>query len=90
MMGRERIGSLTTAEDFEAWLQKWLNAYCNSTTRSMSDEQARYPLREGVVRVKDVPGKPGTYSCNVHLCPQYQFDEVAAAFRLVTELAPAA
>jgi len=71
-------------------LQNWLNGYCNASTRSLSDEQARYPLREGLVRVKDVPGKPGTYSCNVHLCPQYQFDEVAAAFRLVTEISPAA
>jgi hypothetical protein len=50
-MGRERIGSLTTAEDFEAFLQKWLNGYCNSSTRALSDEQARYPLREGLVRV---------------------------------------
>jgi type VI secretion system protein ImpD len=90
IMGRERIGSLTTAEEFEAYLQKWLNGYCNSSTRSVSDEQSRYPLREGLVRVKDVPGKPGTYSCSVHLRPQYQFDEVAAAFRLVTELSPAA
>ncbi len=90
VMGRERIGSVTTAEEFEEFLQKWLNRYCNTGSRSLSTEQARYPLREGLVRVKDVPGKPGTYSCNVHLCPQYQFDEVAAAFRLVTELAPAA
>lgn len=90
IMGRERIGSLTTAEEFEAYLQSWLNGYCNTSTRPLADEQARYPLREGLVRIKDVPGKPGTYSCSVHLCPQYQFDEVAAAFRLVTELSPAA
>lgn len=90
IMGRTRIGSFTTAEDFEVYLQTWLNGYCNTSTRSVSDEQSRYPLREGLVRVKDVPGKPGSYSCSVHLRPQYQFDEVAAAFRLVTELSPAA
>lgn len=90
VMGRDRLGSLTTAEDFELFLQTWLNGYCNISTRSVSDEQSRYPLREGLVRIKEVPGKPGSYSCSVHLSPQYQFDEVAAAFRLVTELSPAA
>lgn len=90
IMGRERIGSLTTADEFEVYLQTWLNGYCNTSTRALADEQARYPLREGLVRIKDVPGKPGSYFCSVHLCPQYQFDDVAAAFRLVTELSPAA
>lgn len=89
VMARERIGSFSTADDCQTFLQTWLNRYCEGSSDASAETRARYPLREGTIQVKNVPGKPGTYSCSVLLRPQYQFDEVAAGFRLVTELAPA-
>lgn len=89
VLGREHIGSLSTADDCQSFLQNWLNGYCEGSDDASAETRARYPLREGTIQVKNVAGKPGTYSCAVLLRPQYQFDEVAAGFRLVTELAPA-
>ncbi|HEY4263856.1 MAG TPA: type VI secretion system contractile sheath large subunit [Micropepsaceae bacterium] len=89
IMARERIGSFSTADDCQAFLQTWLGRYCEGSSDASAETRARYPLREGTIQVKNVPGKPGTYSCTVLLRPQYQFDEVSAGFRLVTELSPA-
>ena len=55
----------------------------NETT----DSRARYPLVEGNVEVRELPGKPGVFGCTIHLRPHYQLDDVTTAFHLVTELA---
>ncbi|MGH7084643.1 MAG: hypothetical protein ACREFN_06590 [Acetobacteraceae bacterium] len=37
--------------------------------------------------VRERPGRPGVFGCTIHLQPQFQLDDVAATFRLVTDLA---
>jgi predicted component of type VI protein secretion system len=69
-------------------LQKWLRAYTTSNTSPSPEVRARFPLRDGRVKVHELPGKPGVFSCTVHLQPHFQFDDVISAFKLVTELAP--
>jgi type VI secretion system protein ImpD len=90
VIGREHIGSLMTAEECQDLLQRWLTGYCVGSDSATAEIKARYPLRDGSVEVKDVPGKPGFYSCNIFLQPHFQLDDIAAGFRLVTELAPTA
>lgn len=89
VMGREKVGSVVTAEECESFLQRWLTNYCEASDGSSMEIKARYPLREGIVEVKNVPGKPGSYSCNIFLRPHFQLDDITAGFKLVTELAPA-
>jgi type VI secretion system protein ImpD len=89
VIGRDAVGSVKTAEECEELLQRWLTGYCEGSDNASSEVKARYPLREGRVEVKEVPGKPGHYACNIFLRPHFQLDDVAAGFRLVTELAPA-
>jgi type VI secretion system protein ImpD len=89
VMGREYAGSLKTAAECEERLQRWLIDYCDSGNSS-PETKAKYPLREGKVEVRDVPGKPGYYSCTIHLQPHFQLDDIAASIRLVTELTQSA
>jgi type VI secretion system protein ImpD/type VI secretion system protein ImpC len=86
VIGRDRVGSYATPEDCEAGLQKWLSTYVNANTRAGPEMMARYPLADARVSVSELPGKPGVYGCTIHLQPQFQLDDVAATFRLVTEV----
>jgi type VI secretion system protein ImpD/type VI secretion system protein ImpC len=41
----------------------------------------------GRVTVSERPGRPGVFGCTIQLQPHFQLDDVAATFRLVTEIA---
>ena len=88
IMARDKTGSFTTQDELEAELHKWLMRYCNKSPNPSSELQARFPLREASVQLRDIPGKPGSYQCVMHLRPQFQLDQVVSNMRLVTELAP--
>lgn len=86
MLGREKVGSYATPEECEAMLRKWLTSYVNANTRAGPEMMARYPLAAAEVQVNELPGRPGHYGCTIQLQPQFQLDDVAATFRLVTEV----
>jgi type VI secretion system protein ImpD len=88
VMGRERLGSTMSAEECEVFLQDWLRGYCEGSDNASQEAKSRSPLREGLVQVREQPGKPGSYSCSVMLRPHFQLDDIATGFSLVTELAP--
>jgi type VI secretion system protein ImpD len=90
VIGRDRIGSYASPEECERFMQAWLHNYCMANEDASPETKARYPLREGQIRVHELPGKPGVYACTAHLQPHYQFDDIVSAFKLVTELAPRA
>jgi type VI secretion system protein ImpD len=89
VIGRDRIGAFATPEACEVYLQRWLGNYCMANDDLGGELRMRYPLRNGQVQVKELPGKTGSYTCVAHLQPHFQLDQVASSFRLVTELAPA-
>jgi type VI secretion system protein ImpD len=86
IIGRDRVGAFQTAEDCQEFLRRWLLEYSISSDSASSEQRARFPLREVDVAVRELPGRPGLYSCTIHLRPHFQLDQVASAFRLVTEL----
>jgi type VI secretion system protein ImpD len=88
VLGRDRIGSITTAEECEAFLNSWLMNYCEASDSASDEIKARFPLRDASVSVRESAGKPGSYACMVFLRPHYQLDDISTGFRLVTELAP--
>lgn len=90
VMIRDKIGSFMTAEDCEDFLRDWLFEYTTGQEDLEWEEQARYPLREAAVTVKDHPDKPGSYVCVIHIRPHYQLDNMVSELELVTELAQAA
>lgn len=86
VMIRDKIGSFISAEDCENYLRKWLFKYTTGRDDLEWEAQARYPLREAKVGVKEHPGKPGHYLCVIHLVPHYQTDQMVSELELVTEL----
>jgi len=88
VMARDKIGSVTRAEDLEDHLNQWLQQYCVVDPKASFEQKASYPLREGQVQITSQPGKPGSFSCVVHLRPHFQLDQLVSSVKLVTELAP--
>jgi len=87
VMIRDKVGSFITAADCEEYLREWLFKYTTGREDLDWEEQARYPLREAAVNVKEHPAKPGEYLCVIHLRPHYQLDQMVSELELVTELA---
>lgn len=83
---RDRIGSFATAGECENHLREWLFRYTTGREDLDWKEQARYPLREAAVHVKEHPEKPGSFHCTVHLRPHYQLDHMVSEIELATEL----
>ncbi|MGH7122269.1 MAG: type VI secretion system contractile sheath large subunit [Acetobacteraceae bacterium] len=86
MLGRDMVGSIRTADEIERALQGWLTNYVNRSTSAGPETRARYPLASGRIMVRERAGRPGVFGCTIHLQPQFQLDDVAATFRLVTDL----
>lgn len=83
---RDKVGSFITADECERYLQDWLHRYTTGREDLEWDEQARYPLREANVRVREKPSKPGQFVCVIYLKPHYQLDNMVSELELVTEL----
>jgi type VI secretion system protein ImpD/type VI secretion system protein ImpC len=86
LLGREMVGAFRTADEIERALQAWIVPYVDSNAASTGDTRARFPLVAARVAVKERPGKPGVFSCTMHLQPHFQLDDVSASFRLVTDI----
>ena len=86
VMGRELVGSLATSAEVERRLQSWLSGYTNTSVGAGIDSRARHPLLSSAVKVQEVAGRPGNFTCVMQLQPYYQIDDVSASFRLVTNL----
>jgi type VI secretion system protein ImpD len=86
VIARDKVGSFSRAEDIEDLLRKWLIDYATSNENASAEMQARYPLRDAGVEVRDVPGRPGVYQTVIHLRPHYQLDQMTSSVKLVTEL----
>ncbi|MCI0365251.1 MAG: type VI secretion system contractile sheath large subunit [Phycisphaerales bacterium] len=89
VVAREKIGSFSEATDLEEYLKRWVHQYVTPDSEAPAKVKAQFPLREAQVRVRERPGSPGNYACEMHLLPHYQLDALTASVRLRTELAPA-
>jgi type VI secretion system ImpC/EvpB family protein len=89
VIGRNKVGSIASPNDLERHLQGWFNEYTAAGDSADPELRARHPLREARIKVHEIPDRPGTYACVAHLRPHFQLDQMVAAVRLVTEIAPA-
>ncbi|MCP4430444.1 MAG: type VI secretion system contractile sheath large subunit [Gammaproteobacteria bacterium] len=87
---RDKVGSFISAEECEDYLRDWLFKYTTGREDLDWEEQAKYPLREAAVEVKNHPEKPGSYLCIIQLRPHYQLDHMVSELELITELAQSA
>ncbi|MCZ7865611.1 MULTISPECIES: type VI secretion system contractile sheath large subunit [Agrobacterium] len=82
---RDDIGQLSDASTIERKLEGWLSSYTLGNDDAEAALRTRYPLRSAGIKVFEVPGKPGTFSCTVRLQPHFQLDDVSTSFHLIAE-----
>lgn len=85
-MMRDKIGSFTSRDELEKFLNRWVTNYVTEDDTASFQVKAQYPLREARIDVTEVPGKPGVYKAVAFLRPHFQLDELTISMRLVAEL----
>ncbi|USD66344.1 type VI secretion system contractile sheath large subunit [Vibrio sp. SCSIO 43136] len=85
---RGMIGNFQTADECELFLNNWLDKYTSNLVNADEATLAKYPLSKGRVIVKEIAGQKGRFTCDVHVKPQYQFDNVCGEVLLSTDLGP--
>lgn len=84
---RDKIGSFSTREDMQLWLNDWLMNYVDGDpTISTEFTKARRPLAAAEVVVEDVEDDPGYYRAQFFLRPHYQLEGMTVSLRLVSKL----
>ena len=84
---RDKIGSFTSREGMEGYLNKWIANFVESNPALASQEdKARKPLSAAEVKVEEVEGNPGYYRSVFHLQPHYQLEGLSVSLRLVSKL----
>lgn len=86
IIARDMIGSYNDAETLEQFLNSWLRSYVTQERNASPAVRARYPLREAVVRVREIPDRPGAYTSIVHLWPHCELDDLRGAVTFRSEL----
>lgn len=89
VIGRDKVGALTTAEECQRYLKDWLMQFSIASETPSYEMRAKYPLSDSNIEVKEIPGKPGVYGCVVQLKPHAQIDQLMSSIKLVTELVAA-
>jgi type VI secretion system protein ImpC len=85
-MMRDKIGSFTSRQDTEKFLNQWISNYVCADDNASQAAKAKLPLREAVIQVSEVPGKAGVYRATAFLKPHFQLDELSVSLRLVADL----
>ncbi len=88
VLARDKVGSFAEPRELEDLLTRWLMKYSTPDEHASQEVKAEFPLREGQVEVRELPGKPGSFGCIMHLLPHFQLDGLSASVRLTTELGP--
>lgn len=86
VIGRDLTGSLISVSQLERRLSDWLLSITLASDNASDEMQARCPLREASVTVREQPGRPGCFTSVFHLRPHFQLDQMSSSMRLVTEI----
>ena len=85
-MMRDKIGSFTSRQECQDFLNRWIRNYVTEDDNASFAAKATYPLRDARVDVTEIPGKPGVYRAVAFMRPHFQLDELTISMRLVAEL----
>lgn len=69
---RDKARPFQDPGELARYLDDWLAGYILLDDQAEPEVVARYPLREGRVRVVEVPGKPGRFRVSAYLRPHFQ------------------
>ncbi|UDL04790.1 type VI secretion system contractile sheath large subunit [Marinobacter sp. CA1] len=86
VMARDKIGSFMESEDVENWLNRWILGYVNASEGGGQEIRAKFPLADAKVKVREIPGSPGSYNAIAWLRPWLQMEELTTSLRLVAKI----
>jgi type VI secretion system ImpC/EvpB family protein len=86
VLARNKLGDFSSAEELQNYLNRWLSDYVSPDEKASPATKARYPLLDGRVEIRDIPGSPGSFRMVMHLLPHFQLDRLTASLRLVTRM----
>ena len=86
VMMRERIGSFSTGQNIQDYLNNWISQYVLLDDTAPQEVKARYPLREARVDVIEDEENVGSFKATVFLRPHFQLEELSTSIRLVADL----
>lgn len=86
ILGRDKIGSGVGVLECQHWLNEWLLKYVAANSDLTALQRSRYPLQDAKVKVTEMPGKPGSCRCVIHLKPHFQLEQLQSNVVLVTEI----
>jgi type VI secretion system ImpC/EvpB family protein len=87
VIGRDKVGSFSTAAEVQQYLGKWIRNYVSSGNNVGDEIKAKYPLREASVSIRERADRPGSYFGEILLRPHYQLDQMDGSVTLRTDLA---
>lgn len=84
---RDKVGSFTSRNEMEDWLNTWIMNYVDGDPANSSQEtKARKPLAAAEVQVAEIEDNPGYYAAKFFLRPHYQLEGLTVSLRLVSKL----
>jgi type VI secretion system protein ImpC len=86
VIGREEIGSTLTVTQIRNHLQEWINQYVIDQDDATEDQRRRKPLRNALIEVTEIPGRPGFYQAKAFIRPHFKLEGLGAEVSLVAEL----
>jgi type VI secretion system protein ImpC len=86
-MARDKIGSFTSRNECERWLNDWIQTYVHPQPENAGQASlAAKPLAEARIDVREIKGRPGAYEAVAYLKPHYQLEALSVSMRLVADL----
>lgn len=84
---RDKVGSFTSRNEMEDWLNTWIMNYVDGDPANSSQEtKSRKPLAAAEVQVAEIEDNPGYYAAKFFLRPHYQLEGLTVSLRLVSKL----
>ena len=72
---RDKLWTFTTPAEWEAYLNHWLAGYVLLEESTSDEVKARFPLRAGRLSLREAPGYPLRYICDLTIQPQFQMKD---------------
>jgi type VI secretion system protein ImpC len=83
---RENIGATKDSARIEQELNAWLNTLVTKTPNPTESVIAKYPLRQGEVKVYDLPDNPGFFRVDMNIMPHFQIEGMDINLSLVSKM----
>ncbi|GLR15290.1 type VI secretion system contractile sheath large subunit [Chitinimonas viridis] len=84
---RDKIGSFTSRDEMQRWLNEWILHYVDGDPSNSSESvKAEKPLAAAEVHLEEIADNPGYYAAKFFLRPHYQLEGLTVSLRLVSKL----